>query len=72
MSLELFGAIAGFEMLDSRFLRILACDSDESGFLDGMLRCFLELAEPCSFGTLWESFAKSAGADKNVAPLCPT
>ena len=34
--LELFFAIAGLERSDSRFVCLLACDSFETGFLDGM------------------------------------
>ena len=36
-ALELFGAAAGLERGDPRFVCILACDSSETGFLDGML-----------------------------------
>ena len=50
LALELFFAAAGLERHDSRFDCILACDSFETGFLDGMLLAFLEPTEPCSFG----------------------
>ena len=46
-ALELFGAAAGLERGDPRFVCILACDSSETGFLDGMLLTFLEPKEPC-------------------------
>ena len=49
-ALELFGAAAGLERSDSRYVCILACDSSETGFLDGRLLTFLEAKEPCSFG----------------------
>ena len=49
-ALELFCAAAGLERNDSRFACILACDSSETGFLDGRLPTFLEPREPCSFG----------------------
>ena len=50
LALTLFFAAAGLERTDSRFVCILACDSFETGFLDGMLLAFLEPKEPCSFG----------------------
>ena len=40
----------GVERSGSRLACILACDSSETGFLDGMLPTFLEPKEPCSFG----------------------
>ena len=46
LALELFFAAAGLERHDSRFDCILACDSFETGFLDGMLLAFLEPKEP--------------------------
>ena len=49
-ALELFFAAAGFERNDSRFVCILACDSFETGFLDGTLLTSLEPKEPCIFG----------------------
>ena len=73
ISLEkLVGAIAGFETPASRFVRELACDSFETGFLDGMLRLFLEPETPCSFGALCGNFALSAGAVEKDAPPSPT
>ena len=47
LALELFCAAAGLERNVSRFVCILACDSSETGFLDGMLLTFLECKEPC-------------------------
>ena len=73
ISLEkLVGAIAEVEIPDSRFIRELACDSFETGFLDGMLRFFLEPEAPCSFGALCGNFALSAGAVEKDAPPSPT
>ena len=50
LALKLFCAAAGVERSGSRLACILACDSSETGFLDGMLLTFLEPKEPCSFG----------------------
>ena len=50
LALELVCAAAGVERSGSRLACILACDSSETGFLDGMLLTFLEPKEPCSFG----------------------
>ena len=52
ISLELVGAIAGLERTGTRFACIPACDSSETGFLDGTLLAFLKPKEPCSFGAL--------------------
>ena len=52
LALALFFAVAGREIRDSRFVCRLACDSFETGFLDGMSLTFLEPKEPCSVGAL--------------------
>ena len=43
---EVVGARSGFEMADARLERELTLDSFEPGFLDGMLRVFLEATVP--------------------------
>ena len=50
LTLAFFFAPAGFEKIDPRSVCILACDSSETGFLDGMLLTFLEPKEPCIVG----------------------
>ena len=48
--LELLDALAGLEITGSRLACRLACDSFETGFVDGTLLSFLEPEDPCSFG----------------------
>ena len=50
LALTLFFAAAGFEKSGSRFVCRFACDSFETGFLDGISLTFLEPKEPCFFG----------------------
>ena len=51
-ALELFGAAAGLERGDPRFVCILACDSSETGFLDGRLPTFTVVVVH-QFSVLW-------------------
>ena len=72
LSLKLLRAVAGLEISGSRFACIPACDSFETGFLDGTLLSFLEPDEPCFFGALLERSMLLTGTFERSAGSFPT
>ena len=54
LSLELVGAKAGLEIMESKFVRIPACCSFETELIDGTVRSFLDPTGPGFFDALSE------------------